>query len=211
MLNLRWIEIGTADFETWAKTAPRADPRHGIIGLCIEPLKYYIDRLPDRPDMIKVCAAITEETAPFDIYWVNETAITKGIPNWMRGCNSVGKPHPSVVAKLKSQGFNPDEFISKDTCEGITWETLVKRYDIGTVEHIKIDTEGYDVKIVRQILAWYDDKRHLLPYCITFESNRNIAVAEVDLLIEDLREYGYQLIERGDDTVVILSHRVTIL
>lgn len=49
-----FIEIGTADFDTLIETADNT-----VRGLTIEPLNYYLKRLPCRKNIIKINAAIS--------------------------------------------------------------------------------------------------------------------------------------------------------
>ena len=80
------IEIGTSDFRTEAGK---------VEGLFIEPVKEYFDRLPN---CNKENVAVSNIEGEIDIYYIpSETIYNKLLPNWLRGCNSVGKIHPTIV------------------------------------------------------------------------------------------------------------------
>ena len=80
------IEIGTSDFRT------QAGKRDGLF---IEPVKEHFDRLP-------ICrkenVAISNKEGSIEIYFIPDRLIKQhNLPNWVRGCNSIGKIHPSIV------------------------------------------------------------------------------------------------------------------
>ena len=48
-MNYDFIEVGTSDFDTLIQ-----DATDNCIGLCIEPIKFYLDRLPNKPNVKKI-------------------------------------------------------------------------------------------------------------------------------------------------------------
>ena len=65
-----FIEIGTSDFDTLIENAD-----NNTIGLSIEPIKFYLDRLPDKENVTKVNVAISESSGFIDIYHIEEDKI----------------------------------------------------------------------------------------------------------------------------------------
>ena len=49
MKDLHFIEVGTSDFDTLIQVA-----KPETAGISIEPIKYYLDRLPNPPNVIKM-------------------------------------------------------------------------------------------------------------------------------------------------------------
>lgn len=68
MKKLDFIEIGTSDFETLIQTCD-----DNTYGLSIEPIKKYIDRLPNRPNVVKINAVefIKIDTEGMDCFLLN--------------------------------------------------------------------------------------------------------------------------------------------
>ena len=92
-----FIEIGTSDFDTLIQTCSDES-----IGLSIEPLQIYLDRLPNKPNVKKITKAISELDSEIDIYYIPLENIWKhNLPIWVKGCNSVSKPHNYARAKFK--------------------------------------------------------------------------------------------------------------
>ena len=69
MKKLDFIEIGTSDFQTLTQSCSPNE-----MGIAIEPIKYYLDRLPNKPNVIKINAAIVgdENLKEVDVYYVSD-------------------------------------------------------------------------------------------------------------------------------------------
>ena len=191
-MRFDFIEIGTSDFDTLLETS------NNKIGMSIEPLKFYLDSLPNNDKVIKVNCAISDTDFETDIFWISPDDIKKyDLPNWLRGCNSIINPHPSAIIELEKR--NLLEVYKKSKCKCITWITLVNTYDITSVNLLKIDTEGHDCKIIKNILY----SNTILPDEILFEynvlTNENEFKNTMDLLIIN----GYYEIEKGFDTIKV--------
>jgi len=141
------VDIGTSDFDTcvdFLKPGQRA--------LLVEPLKYYLDRLPDGPGITKVNAALSSKKGRGKMYYVKEELIHQyGLPNWIRGCNSFNKEHPTVV-KLFEELKLPLDLITCERVKVLTFWDLVQKFNIHRIEFVKIDTEGHDHIILKEIL-----------------------------------------------------------
>lgn len=191
-----WVEIGTSDFDTLASKA-----RPGERGISIEPIRCYLDRVISQANIIKVCAAIGEPAnwpdKFADAFYLQPEVIEKyKLPQWIRGCNSLYKPHPYLVRELTAVGA-PTSLISSDKVRLLSWKELVDEHDISEITYLKCDTEGHDAIIINQVLDV-----GILPTRIMFESNEHSKKEDVDALIQRLATYGYKVISRGYDTVV---------
>lgn len=187
-----FVEIGTSDFGTLLQT------HNNQIGLSIEPLKIYLDNLPNKDNVTKVNCAVSDKDGMVSIFWIDPSDIEKyNLPHWLKGCNSIQKPHPTAINHLKKQNL---EHIYKQTeCECLTWSTIIDRYDIDYVEYLKIDTEGHDCVIINNIL----DVNSVLPKKILFESNVLTSSDTINVTIHRLKQNGYIIIKSGpDDTLV---------
>ena len=186
-----FIEIGTSDFDSLIFN------NDGKVGLCVEPLKYYIDRLPDNPNVTKSNYALTNFDGSIEIFWVKPEDIIKyELPNWARGCNSINKPHPTIKSLL---GESHNEIISVDRVECITWSSLIKLYNISSIDFLKIDTEGHDAIILEEYLKVCDSNPNLLANKIIFENNSLADKNKISELIDNFIKLGYNGTDMNDD------------
>lgn len=203
-----FIEIGTSDFDTLIQTCKNER------GLSIEPLKFYQDRLPNKPNVKKINSAISDEVGEMPIFYIHENDIKKyKLPDWIRGCNSVGTLHQSLDGKvkwvddilkrcLKPFNLQVKDIVRKEMVSVINWETLVKNENISSIDVLKIDTEGHDIIILNDYLKNCVNNTNLYAKKIQFESNQLISEMEVDNMISKLESIGYKLIERGHETIL---------
>lgn len=192
-----FIEIGTSDFRTLIE-----DPPPGK-GISVEPLKYYLDKLPDNPNVIKSNFALTNFVGEIDIYWVTPENIKKyNLPNWVRGCNSINKPHPTVKSLLKE---NYNNVVNIDKVKCITWESFIHLYGIEAIDYLKIDTEGHDGVILEEYLNVCKSKSNLLANTILFEYNILSDPKFINPIIDKFIEIGYIGKKIGDDYKLILK------
>ena len=192
-MHYDFVEIGTSDFRTIIEI-----PNSGI-GLSIEPLKLYLDRLPDREGVTKVNCAISDADGTADIYWIEPDDIKNyGLPDWLRGCNSIVDPHPTAVMELNSR--NLMSIYKKEQCEIISWNTLVNRYSIESIEFLKIDTEGHDHIILESMLS---SSPKVFPKRIQFENNSLTLPENTDAILIKLQEHGYTVTIRTPDDICV--------
>lgn len=179
-----FIEIGTSNFDTILEKSNDV-----VIGLSIEPLKFYLDQLPNKLNIQKLNYAISDKDYFSKIYYVDpKDIITHSLPDWFHGCNSINSPHPQVSRILKQQKL--EHLIKENICECMTWNSLCSKYNIDSVEHLKTDTEGHDHIIINHILS----TSNILPNTIHYESNELTAEIEKVALLNKLKQNGYQLI-----------------
>lgn len=172
------IEIGTSDFRTLIHEA------HGN-GISIEPVPYYFNRLPDRPRWHKNNVAISNKSDIIEVYFCDPNYLHL-YPNWIRGCNSIGNIHPTLM------NYCSMEHISSAMVECITMSMLMDRHNITSVGYMKIDTEGHDPIIVNDLL----DSGFPLPQKLQFESNSLTEPSTYNKLIHRLsKHYSIRILE----------------
>ena len=194
-----FIEIGTSDFDT------ELQKKDEKMGISIEPIQYYLDRIPEKENCIKLNLGISNYNGSCIVNYLSEKTMQKyNFPRWVRGCNSINSYHKSVRTLCEKHGIDIEQISDKDTVEVATLYTLMNRLSIGGVYYLKIDTEGHDTVILKHFA---EEVRHniYLPHVIQFESNvlsTNESITEtIDLFIG----MGYELISRGEDTLLKLN------
>jgi hypothetical protein len=215
MIVYDFVEVGTCCFDTLIEKA-----NDNTIGLSIEPLKTYQDMLPDKPNVHKVNVAFVADEdfgeGSIDFYHIPMKVIKEErLGEWLKGCNTVGKPHDfhtnyyhsppewhSTADKTKLKTYNLLDLglVTVDNVKCMTFTNLVDEYKIGYIKYLKIDTEGYDCKIVNAVLDYFGDKENC-PDEIFYESNSHSNPKEIALLSRRLQLLGYKLIITQFDTL----------
>lgn len=213
-MELDFLEIGTSDFDTLIEYSDNK-----IKGISIEPIKYYLDRLPDKSNCIKINCAISDREGTIDIYYVSPENISKyKLHECCRGCNSVNKQHPTIRRDLINMGFNPDEIFSVDTVPVRLISDVLQEHNVKSINFLKIDTEGHDCIILNSFLNYYDSnnddgtdddngngENNILPKYIMFESNVLTNIEDIHKTIERCEGLGYHLIYKNDDALLARS------
>jgi len=131
-MNYDFIEIGTSDFETLIQSSTDE------IGLSIDAVNLYLNRLPNKEKVTKLNHAISNYSGVTQVYYVEPEDIESYNLSWyLKGCNSIGEPHPVTLRELKEH--NLEHLLKVDDVEVLTWKDLVERYSIESVKTLKID------------------------------------------------------------------------
>jgi hypothetical protein len=145
-LDLDFVELGTSDYDLLtAQTGAEQ-----LKGVSVEPVSYYLNKLPTHKNLKKVRAAIVseynDEARSTKMFFVSTELLVMhpDWPEWVRGCNSVGKPHSSAVSFLYSQGYDPMLHILSEDVDLISIHDLLKEVGGCRVGFLKMDVEGFD-------------------------------------------------------------------
>jgi FkbM family methyltransferase len=182
-----FVEIGTCDYHTLLEGCHPSQT-----GLSVEPIKTYLDRLPDKPNVTKVNVAISSENKTVDLFWVEPHNQDKYNLSFTKGWGTILKPHRG---HSEAQMMLDTGMLTNHRIEAITWTTLAERYQIETVDLVKIDTEGHDCVVVNSIL---DSAVH--PHRMEFETT-HCPPDELEQTFTRLQLLGYKLIANGEDAV----------
>lgn len=196
---LDFIEVGTSDFET------EIQKKDNKIGLSIDAVECYINKLPNKAGCIKINNGISNFNGEITINYIQIEDIKKyNLPYWVRGCNSVNHYHPTVTKLFLDKGIQiKDIAISyKVPCKTLLF--LLKEYDVQFFYLLKIDTEGHDSIILNHFFK-NNKSNNLLPHKIIFESNELTKKEDTDNIIKISQEIGYDLISSGGDTILKLN------
>lgn len=197
-----FIEIGVSDFDVEARKLK------GCCGISVEPVREYFDKLPNDPKIKKVMAVISDRIGEAEILYIPESVIRKyGLPDYLKGCNSVGGPHPTAESTCKKLGIDFTQIVQKDVVPCMTLFQLVAESGIDGMYYLKVDTEGHDCVILSKYFndVSFNRLNHLLPHVLRFESNELTDPDAVKSLINVLENIGYQAVSRGGDTIAELD------
>lgn len=188
-----FVEIGTSDFSTLLQEYPNKK------GISIEPIKVYYDALPNPIRGYKLQCAVSDFDGNIEMNWVHPSDIVDhSLPDWLRGCNTIGShPHRDKLSP---------NLIRKELVNTITWDTLVKMYDIQSVDVIKIDTEGHDHIILSQILN-HCTTTYFRPSKIIFENNELANKDAINTITKEFEKIGYEYIEDYDSILTYNKYK----
>lgn len=140
------VDIGTCDFEV-ADGVFSPDKNY----LLVEPMLEYLERLPSGENIKKENSACSDKNGSIDIFYVPEEVIIKlGLPMWMKGCSKIGEAHKVVINYLYSHNID-FSIIKSKKINVISFTDLVSKYNISEIGILKIDTEGHDHIIFREV------------------------------------------------------------
>ena len=193
-----FVEIGTSDFDTLIETATDS-----TVGLSIEPVRYYLDRLPERAGVKKLWCAVSADNckAMLEVYYVPESVIKeKGLPDWLRGCNHVGDYH------FQHRKLGIEHLVETSHVPCLPIGELFEREQVTELDLLKLDTEGQDCAILLHLAAWLAQQSATArPRKIIFESNELANPDQVTAVINQYIMLGYNLRISDYDTVLEIS------
>jgi hypothetical protein len=200
-MNYDFIEIGTSDFDTCIQSS-----NAGEAGLSIEPLKVYLDRLPDKPNVTKLNCAISLDGTEYKdkIYWIHPDDLAKnGLPGYIKGCNRIGEPH---IQHLTDRVKNTNAEVLATEIDMIPLSKIFDDYNVEGVKILKLDTEGADVHILKSFLPYLSERpKEHRPDEIFFEANQLTADELVLEVIDLYKDMGYRMAQRTYQNVRLIK------
>jgi hypothetical protein len=199
MVFYDFIEIGTSDFDT------EIQKNDNKCGVSIEPIKYYLDKLPNKENCIKLNMGISNYNGKCVVNYLSEKTIKQyNFPEWVRGCNSINSYHRTVASICREKYINIENIIENDEVEVKTLYNIMNTMCNNGVYYLKIDTEGHDTFILKK---FYEEVKNNsdLPHVILFESNVLTEDNHVNEIIHLFTKKGYDLIEKKHDTLLKLN------
>jgi len=179
-MKYNFIEIGTSNFHTLIETATDE-----TVGISIEPLKKYLDQLPNPKNVKKINCAISFDGSnqPINFYYIDPVTIKKlKLKPFMQGCNSIENYHPMHIK------YNVQEHVTIDKVEQRSLESILIDNNVTELDYLKIDTEGGDCKIMQQLY-----NINFEPKKIQFESNSLANPKEVNRITNLFIKKGYKV------------------
>jgi len=154
-------------------------------GIFVEPINEYFQQLQlnfqNIENKVFENSAITDENKQYEI---KRLKLDK---KWAKGSSSL----------VDNDNNNKHSYFS-ETINGITFDTLVKKYDIQKIDVLQIDTEGYDYRILKQIIPTF------LPKYIKVEQ-RHLSYMDKKKIKTLLSECNYEFNRVGLDYICLLK------
>ena len=194
------IQIGANDGKRFDEISKFIKNNNDLKTVLVEPVKKYFDQLKEN---YKDCKNIKFENSAISknneinfLYCVKERFI-ENYQEHIKGINSHEIQHLLNHNVKKSH-------IEKIKVETLTFENLIKKYDLTEIDLLYIDVEGYDDKVVLDFL----DNSQLRPILI-FEYI-HIKNTSLTILIKKLLNENYKIL-RVDENVVCYNENFKIL
>ena len=171
--------------------------------LLVEPVPYNYKILQNEfkeNKNILICTnAVFSENLKKSFYFVKEKSITKLGKHWASGIGSFDKQH---ILNHKSKRFEiQDHDIEKIEIDFITFENLITKYEIGSIDNLQIDVEGAEYEILRSI-----NFEKISINSIQFESKHFDGTfnegPKLKLIKEKLSESGYNLTQIDKENIL---------
>ena len=129
-----------------------------------------------------------------NIHWVTpEDLIKWNLPDWVRGSNSISQPHIVVQEECDLKNINYDDVITISKIKIKSWKTLAKENNIKGVKLIKIDTEGHEHIIMKNLLEDLIERSSFRPEKIFFENNKCANKPKLTEAVQGFEKLGYAL------------------
>jgi FkbM family methyltransferase len=194
-MEYNFIEIGTSNFETIIQQCSNESK-----GLSIDPVKEYLNDLPDKPNVKKLNYAISNQDRLGKVFHIKKDTIKNFCKDrglnfkmyaYIQGCNSIDKAHPAQL-KLVDKFNLHNGFISESDIKILSFESLIEEQKIDSCDLIKIDAEGHDATILKSYLSALDKKNTKPAKKIIFEINPLSDKEDCLSVIDSFRKIGYK-------------------
>ena len=150
-----FLEIGSCDFNTLNHFAD-----YGWEGCIVDPMSEYLNNLEIKAGVNYVNYGIDSKDGERTIYFAPESVVEKDR-------DFAGM---STFVSAKERGWGDQVLTESKTIRTMTFQTLIKNYNIKKIDFLKIDTEGYDFEILK-MFPW--ELNELNPSLIKVESKHS--------------------------------------
>jgi|SRR6056300_577012 FkbM family methyltransferase len=163
-----FLEIGSCDFDTLSYLS-----KYGWSGVIVEPIKKYFNNLTIEENIHYVNAAVDWEDGTTTMWTADDSLVS--IDRDYAGMSSICN---------KDYKLPTGEYVLTNPIEvqTISFKTLIGMTQLKHIDYLKIDTEGYDLEILK-MFPWDEMK----PSFIKFESKH----IDIDTAVDLLTYHGY--------------------
>jgi len=148
--DVHFIQIGSFDGET-GDPLRRLIKKHRWKGVLVEPMRASFERLETLyagcDHVVLENSAVGDRDGEVD-FWYLDPAGAAVLPPWYKQISSFSKEHV-----LKHADYCPEieEYVTSCRVNSITWGTLLEKHDLGRINLLHIDAEGFDYEIIKQV------------------------------------------------------------
>jgi hypothetical protein len=197
---LDFLEIGTSDFRNLllevAADASRGTPKELLRrGVSVDVMAIYLDAMPTLPADVhrKLNVAVVghePHANSVEVFYIRpEDLAPNGLPDYLRGCNRVGEPHPLQLWELGVA--QKQDLLRTATVPVMSVQTLLQRTGACRVGMFKVDVEGLDGSVLLAFVDFLWAHHECWADFVTFEKKM------IDQSHEDaeVRRVGYSKLE----------------
>jgi FkbM family methyltransferase len=199
--DVLFLQIGAHDGKTDDKLY-RLIQRHGWRGVLLEPVPYLFERLvtnyAGNPRLKFENSALASSDGTTTFYRLRQT--DDPMPHWY---DQLGTMNRDVILRHGREIPDIENYLIEERVACISYETLLRKYDISKVDLILIDTEGSDLEVLRQI----DFKRHR-PQLLIYE-HKHLSSSNAGAAVDLLASQDYRVFGCGDNNVAVPKASVT--
>lgn len=167
-------------------------------GLYVEPIPYLFDKLKNNfgPHNLFENSAIADYNGEIEMIMIDQTAIDNGkVHQCFYGMSAVYPPKNGLGREHDKPTVQKYGKLIKVAC--ITFETLMKKHNISSVDVIKMDAEGCDYNIFKQIdLSKYKPKVIRLEWI-------NLSDNEQKYILDTFDQFKYIYEINGQDITAV--------
>ncbi|MEM9920223.1 MAG: FkbM family methyltransferase [Bacteroidota bacterium] len=190
--EVSFLQIGANEGSTEDPLYPHIRLRNWK-GILVEPLaeefKLLKHNYQNNPGLIFENVAIADREESRTLYTIDKT--TGEVPFWVSKLSSFD---PSIPQQVK-QSF-PNAVVIEKQVPCTTIENLLNKHNLGNLQVLVIDAEGYDFEIIKTV-NW----DNVQPELVIFE-HRHLSEADQQSCQQLFRNLGYEIYCADFDTVV---------
>ena len=201
-MRYKFVDIGTCYYATSVDEFGLE-----VNGLLVDPIQKFLDVLPSSATVKKECCAITDTDGivDFNVYFDEnfDTFELKYFTStdrdkWRKQKTFIdGKTKPLNVAKsslVDHPWKHVQQHQKKIKVNGMRLITLFQKYNIDEIDYLRIDTEGYDHKILEQIIELLKNNSIKINNEIAFEYIKDFGNTDKLDILEAIicNEFGFK-------------------
>lgn len=108
---------------------------------------------------------------------------------WIYGCSMFGETFTNLIGITDKDVEHMKDYLTVPT---LSFSDLVEKYQVETIDLLKIDTEGQDWNIFKQV-----DLRKYKPYIILYEA-AHLSQSDKEAAVEHCKSAGYKMLLEGN-------------
>jgi FkbM family methyltransferase len=190
-----FVQIGAHDGKSGDSIYPVARKKQWR-GILIEPVRYLFERLVENYDGASGIAfenvALAPEKGYRTFYRLKENGDV--LPAWY---DQIGSLNRNTILSHRHDIPNIEDYLLEELVECVTFSDLVAKHQVTKIDLILIDTEGYDLNILRMI-----DFRRFRPKLIIYEQ-KHLSDTEKVVAKRLLQSAGYTVHPMGANNAAV--------